>query len=184
MFYEMEIAGLKRQLPLCPVNDDLYIAAFIMFGDVEITEASAKALLEKAPDFDIILTAEAKSIPLAHEMAKQAGMNAYVIARKGTKVYMEDVIFTNVDSITTDHIQTLCIGRREANQLKDQRVLIIDDVISTGESIRALLLLAEQAGGNVVGKMAVLAEGDAMDRPDIIALKRLPVFNSDGTIKY
>ncbi|MEA4922881.1 MAG: phosphoribosyltransferase family protein [Eubacteriaceae bacterium] len=183
MFYEMEIAGLKRQLPLCPVTDDLYIAAFILFGDVEMTVEAAKALLEKAPDFDIILTAEAKSIPLAHEMAKQAGMNEYVIARKGTKVYMEDVIFTNVDSITTDHIQTLCIGRREADQLKGKRILIIDDVISTGESIRSLELLAHQANGNVVGKMAVLAEGDSMERPDITALKKLPTFNSDGSIK-
>lgn len=183
MYYKMEIAGLERELPLCAVNEDLYIAAFIMFGDVEITEAAAKELLKKAPEFDILLTAEAKSIPLAHEMAKQNGMNEYVIARKGTKVYMEDIIFTNVDSITTDHIQKLCIGKREAEQLKDKRVLIIDDVISTGQSIKSLELLAEQAGGNVVGKMAVLAEGDAMERPDIIALKKLPTFNADGTIK-
>ena len=136
MFYEMTIAGHKRQLPLFKVTDDLYIGAFIMFSDVEITVASAGELLKKAPEFDILVTAEAKSIPLIHEMARQAGVNDYVVARKGPKIYMDNIITTEVDSITTDHIQTLCIGQKEIDLIKGRRVLIVDDVISTGESAR------------------------------------------------
>ena len=183
MFHEMTIAGLKRRLPLCKVNDDLYIAAFIMFSDVEITRAAAAELLKKAPEFDVMITAESKGIPLVYEMARQAGVNDYVVARKGVKLYMTDVITTEVDSITTDHVQTLCIGGKEAAQLRGSRVLIVDDVISTGESLRSLETLVNQVGGNIVGRMAVLAEGEAAERDDIIYLEKLPVFNPDGTIK-
>ena len=183
MFHEMTIAGVKRQLPLFPVTEDLYIAAFIMFGDVEITVESAKALLEKAPEFDIMITAEAKSIPLIHEMARQAGRNDYVIARKGVKVYMKDIISTAVNSITTANLQKLYIGSDDVAKLKGKRVLIVDDVISTGESLRAIEVLVEQAGGQIVGKAAVLAEGDAIDRDDIIFLEPLPLFNPDGSVK-
>ena len=183
MFYEMTIAGLKRQLPLCKINDDLYIGAFIMFSDVEITKKCAEELLKKAPDFDGIITAEAKGIPLAYEMARQAGIDDYVVARKGPKLYMKNIITTEVDSITTDHIQTLCLGDKETNLLKGRRVLIVDDVISTGQSLLSLEKLVNQVGGNIVGKMAVLAEGDAADRDDILFLEKLPVFNADGSIK-
>ncbi len=183
MFYEMTIAGLKRQLPLCKVTDDLYIAAFIMFSDVEITTATARELLKKAPEFDILITAESKGIPLAYEMARQAGMNDYIVARKGSKLYMQDVITTQVDSITTDHIQTLCLGKKEAEQLKGKRVLIVDDVISTGESLKSIEVLVNQVGGNIVGRMTVLAEGEAADRDDIVYLEKLPLFNPDGTVK-
>lgn len=183
MFYEMTIAGLKRQLPLCKVTDDLYIAAFIMFSDVEITKAAASELLKKAPEFDIMITAESKGIPLLYEMSRQAGMSDYVVARKGPKLYMQDIISTDVDSITTDHIQTLCIGKKEAEQMRGKRVLIVDDVISTGESLKSIEKLVNQVGGNIVGRMAVLAEGEAADRDDIIYLEKLPVFNADGSIK-
>ena len=183
MFYEITIAGLKRQLPLFKVADNLYIAAFIIFGDVEMTEKAAGALLEKAPEFDILVTSEAKSIPLIHEMARQAGQNEYVIARKGPKVYMENVITTEVDSITTAGIQKLCIGQKEIDQMKGKRVLIVDDVISTGGSLKSIDNLVNKAGGNIVGKMAVLAEGDAANREDIIFLEKLPLFNEDGTEK-
>ena len=183
MYYEMEIAGLKRELPLCKVSDDLYIAAFIMFSDVEITKACAAELLKKAPEYDVLFTAEAKGIPLCYEMARQAGTDSYVVARKGPKLYMENVLTTDVDSITTDHIQMLCIGQREIDMIKDKRVLIVDDVISTGESLRSIENLVERAGGNIVGRMAVLAEGEAAKRDDIIFLEELPVFNPDGTIK-
>ena len=183
MFYEMTIAGLKRQLPLCKVADDLYIGAFIMFSDVEITKACATELLKKAPEFDIMITAESKGIPLLYEMARQAGVNDYVVARKGPKVYMDNIITTEVDSITTAHIQTLCIGQKEIDLMKGKRVLIVDDVISTGESLKSIELLVNRAGGNIVGRMAVLAEGGAADRDDIIFLEKLPVFNPDGTIK-
>ena len=179
----MEIAGLERSLKLFPVSDDLSIAAFILFGDVEITQAAAAELLKRAPEFDILFTAEAKSIPLIYEMAKQAGMNDYVVARKAPKVYMENLITTDVDSITTVNTQTLCLGQAEADLLAEKRVLIVDDVVSTGGSLLSMEQLVKKAGGNIVGKMAVLAEGDAMDREDIVALERLPLFNPDGTIK-
>ena len=183
MFYEMNIAGLKRQLPLCKVKDDLYIGAFIMFSDVEITKACAEELLKKAPEFDIMITAESKGIPLAYEMARQVGVNDYIVARKGPKLYMQNIITTTVDSITTDHIQTLCIGQKEADMMRGKRVLIVDDVISTGESLKSIETLVNQVGGNIVGKMAVLAEGEAAERDDILFLEKLPVFNPDGTVK-
>lgn len=182
MYYEMTIAGLKRQLPLCAINDELYIGAFIMFGDVEITTAAAEGLLKKAPEFDVILTAEAKGIPLAYEMAKQSGKD-YVIARKGIKLYMQDVVSTEVNSITTERRQTLYLGKSDADKMKGRKVLIVDDVISTGESLRSLETLAGLVGGNIAGKMAVLAEGDAADREDILFLEKLPLFNADGSVK-
>lgn len=178
--YTIDIAGVKRDLPLCKVNDNLYIAAFIMFGDVEITTNSAKALLEKAPEFDVLITAESKGIPLLYEMARQSGNNYYIVARKGPKLYMKDIITTQVDSITTDHVQTLCIGSEEANAMNGKRVLIVDDVISTGESLAALETLINKVGGNIVGRMAVLAEGDAISRKDITYLAPLPLFDGEG----
>ena len=183
MYYEMTIAGLKRKLQLCKVTDDLYIAAFIMFSDVEITKATATELLKRVPEFDVLLTAEAKGIPLCYEMARQAGTDDYVIARKGPKLYMENLLTTEVDSITTDHIQMLCIGQREIDMIKGKRVLLVDDVISTGESLRSMENLVKRAGGNIVGSCAVLAEGDAANREDIVYLEVLPVFNPDGTVK-
>ena len=182
MFYEMKIAGLTRQLPLCPINEELYIGAFIMFGDVEITVAAAEELLKKAPEFDVIVSAEAKGIPLCYEMARQSGKD-YVIARKGPKLYMQNIITTEVDSITTARVQKLCIGQTEVDLLKGRRVLVVDDVISTGESLLSMETLINQAGGNIVGRMAVLAEGEAVSRDDIIFLEKLPVFNPDGTVK-
>ncbi|MBR4890641.1 MAG: adenine phosphoribosyltransferase [Clostridia bacterium] len=181
--YEMEIAGLKRALPLCSVTEDLYIAAFIMFGDVEITVACAKELLLKAPEFDVLMTAEAKGIPLVCEMARQAGTNKYIVARKGPKVYMKEVVTVDVNSITTAHAQKLSIDKKDAEYLKGKRVLIIDDVISTGESLAALESLANASGAIIAGKMAVLAEGDAADRDDIIYLERLPLFDKNGEVK-
>ncbi|MDD6920350.1 MAG: phosphoribosyltransferase family protein [Eubacteriales bacterium] len=183
MFYEVEVAGIKRQLQLYRVSDSLSIAAFILFGDVEITKAAAKELLKKAPEFDVIMTAEAKSIPLIYEMAYQAGKNDYVIARKGVKVYMTDPIDVEVESITTQHKQTLYLGQEDAAKMKDKKVLIIDDVISTGESLKAMEKIVEKAGGNIVAKMAIFAEGDAMGRDDIIVLEELPVFDENGNKK-
>lgn len=173
--YKMTIAGCERELPLCEVNEHLDIAAFIMFGDVEITEKSAEALLKVAPEHDIVITAEAKGIPLCYEMARQ-GCGKYIIARKGVKVYMPDPISVNVKSITTLSQQTLYLGSDDAELMKGKRVLIVDDVISTGESLRALDALVQKSGGKIVGQVAVLAEGDAADRDDIIFLEKLPVF--------
>ena len=173
--YKMTIARCVRELPLCEVNEHLDIAAFIMFGDVEITEKATAELLKIAPEHDIVITAEAKGIPLCYEMARQ-GCGEYIIARKGVKVYMPDPISVNVQSITTLSQQTLYLGSDDAEKMKGRRVLIVDDVISTGESLRALEALVNKAGGNIVGEVAVLAEGDAADRDDIIFLEKLPVF--------
>ena len=178
--YTLKVAGLTRELPFFKVSDDLTIAAFILFGDVELTECCAKALLDKAPEYDIMVTAEAKSIPLIYEMAKQAGANKYVVARKRPKVYMKNVISTSVNSITTKGEQNLYLGEDDVNLLKGKKVLIVDDVISTGESLAALEALVEKAGGIVAAKMAVLAEGDAINRHDIMALEKLPLFDKDG----
>ena len=183
MTYPMTIAGLKRELPLCPVTDDLYIGAFVIFGDVELTVACARELLKKAPEYDVLITAESKGIPLGYEMARQAGVNRYLIARKASKLYMKNVFTVKVNSITTDHEQTLCLDGDDAEYMKGKRVLIVDDVISTGESLRAVEELVKEAGGNIVGKMAILAEGDAAGRDDILYLEKLPLFNADGTVK-
>ena len=183
MDYKMKIAGLERALPLCRVSDELYIGAFIMFGDVEITEKCACELLKRAPEFDVIITAESKGIPLAYEMARRAGMNNYIVARKAPKLYMKDVVTTKVNSITTANEQTLCVGAAEAEAMKGRKVLIVDDVISTGESLRAVETLVNEVGGIIAGRMAVLAEGEAADREDIIFLEKLPLFNADGTEK-
>lgn len=177
-YYEMTIAGCKRQLPMCSVSDKLDIAAFIMFGDVEITVKSAEELLKKVPEFDFIITAEAKGIPLAYEMARQAGTD-YLVARKGIKVYTTNPVSVEVKSITTAQIQMLHLADYEADRIRGKRVLVVDDVISTGESLTAIEKLTEAAGAEIVGKCAVLAEGDAADREDIIFLEKLPLFFKD-----
>ncbi len=174
-FYKINIAGLERSLPKCPLNEKLDIAAFIMFSDVEITTKSAEELLKKSPDFDIILTAESKGIPLGYEMARQSGKN-YVVGRKSVKLYMADPVSVEVKSITTAATQTLYLSKEDVERLKGKNVLIVDDVISTGESLRALEALVEKSGGNICGKCAVLAEGEAADRKDIFYLEKLPIF--------
>ncbi|MBQ0101950.1 MAG: adenine phosphoribosyltransferase [Firmicutes bacterium] len=179
----MNIAGIDHVLPLCRVTDDLYIGAFVIFGQVELTCACARDLLKKAPEYDYLITAEAKGIPLACEMARQHGDNTYFIARKKTKLYMSSVFEAEVKSITTEGTQHLYLDGREAEMMKGKRILIVDDVISTGESLYALEQLVKKAGGIIAGKMAVLAEGDAQDRTDISFLEKLPLFNPDGSIK-
>lgn len=176
--YSMEIAGLKRDLPLCPINDKVDIAAFIMFGDVEITVACAEQLVRKLPEADVIITAECKGIPLAYEMARILGVK-YVVARKKTKLYMKNPISVEVQSITTEGIQRLYLDGNEAAYMKGKRVIIVDDVISTGESLSALEELVTTSGGIIIAKSAVLAEGEAADRNDIIFLEKLPLFFKD-----
>ena len=181
MTYEIDIAGLKRDLPLCKVSNDLYIGAFVMFGDVEVTVHAAAELLKRAPEYDYLIAPEAKSIPLLYEMARQSGADEYFLARKGPKAYMSGVFEVNVKSITTMGVQKLVIDTTDAEKIRGKRMLILDDVISTGESLHAVEELVTQAGGIVAGKMAVLAEGDAIKRDDIIVLAHLPLFNADGS---
>ena len=183
MTYEIDIAGLKRHLPICRVTDDLYIGAFVMFGDVELTIHCAKELLARVPEYDYLLAPEAKAIPLIYEMARQSGTNKYFVARKHAKAYMTGIFEVNVRSITTDAEQKLIIDSEDAALIRGKRILLVDDVISTGESILAVQKLVEAAGGIVVGRAAPLAEGDAYYRDDIITLAQLPLFNADGSIK-
>lgn len=183
MEYTIHVAGLTRNLPLCQVNQELYIAAFVIFGDVELTIACARELLKKAPPHDILITAESKGIPLVYEMARQHGDNRYLIARKSPKLYMKNVFSTEVTSITTANRQMLHIDQNDADYMNGKRVLIVDDVISTGNSLIAVEKLVTEAGGNVIGKMAILAEGPAKDRGDIITLENLPLFNPDGSVQ-
>ena len=182
MYYRMNVAGLERDLPICPVNDKLYIAGFVIFGDQELTVECARELLKRAPEYDYIITAEAKGIPLAHEMARQAGDAKYILARKGPKLYMRDIFSVTVNSITTAKEQKLYLDGADAALMKGKKILIVDDVISTGESLKALEALVETAGGIICGRMAILAEGDAQDRSDLVYLEKLPLFNPDGTV--
>ena len=178
--YEMNIAGLDRSLPLCPLNDSLQIGAFVIFGDPELTTACAEALLAKAPEYDYAITAESKGIPLAHEMARLDGNRKYFLARKKPKLYMNGVFEVTVRSITTEGEQKLYLDGADAKLMKGKKILLVDDVISTGESLAALEQLVKEAGGIICGKMAILAEGDAAKRDDIIFLEPLPLFDKEG----
>jgi adenine phosphoribosyltransferase len=175
-YYKMNIAGCERKLPLCPLNESLYIGAFVIFGDPELTTACAEELLSRVPEYDYIITAEAKGIPIAHEMARLAGNQRYCLARKAPKLYMTDIMEVNVRSITTARDQKLYLDGAEAELIKGKRVLIVDDVISTGESLKAIEALVEKAGGIICGRAAILAEGDATVRDDLVYLEKLPLF--------
>ena len=179
-YFRMKVAGLERDLPVCPLNENLCIAGFVIFGDVELTKACAAALLEKAPDHDIMITAESKGIPLVYEMAAQSGANRYILARKAPKLYMRNVFSAKVKSITTAGEQTLYLSGEDAEFMKGKRILIVDDVISTGESLNGLENLVNSVGGEIVGRMAILAEGEAADREDLIYLEKLPLLDKNG----
>ena len=180
MFYRMTIAGVQRDLPLCPLNDELMIAGFVIFGDPEITTACAEELLEKAPEYDYIITAEAKGIPLAHEMARIQGNQKYFVARKKPKLYMTGVFESTVNSITTEGEQKLYLDTADAEIMKGKKILSVDDVVSLGQSLAAVEKLVNDAGGIVCGRMFILAEGDAAKRDDIIFLEKLPLFDKNG----
>lgn len=182
MTYEIDIAGLKRELPICKVTDDLYIGAFVIFGDPEITVHAAEKLLERIGEFDYLVAPEAKAIPLCYEMSRQSGKK-YFIVRKGVKAYMQEPFKVEVNSITTRHVQTLVLDRADADAISGKRVVIVDDVISTGESLRAVEVLCGKVNAEVVARVAVLAEGDAFDREDLTVLQKLPLFNADGSVK-
>ena len=180
MFYTMNIAGHKRNLPMCPLNDELMIAGFVIFGDPELTTACAEELLKKAPEYDYIITAEAKGIPLAHEMARLQGNEKYFVARKKPKLYMTGVFESTVNSITTEGEQKLYLDLADAELMKGKKILIVDDVVSLGQSLAAVEKLVNDAGGIVCGKMFILAEGNAANRDDILFLEKLPLFDKNG----
>ncbi|MDR0885098.1 MAG: adenine phosphoribosyltransferase [Clostridiales Family XIII bacterium] len=180
MKYNLDIFGIKRELELFPINKDVYIAGFIMFGDVELTVKCAEELIKIIPEHDLMITAETKGIPLLYEMARQQGADNYIVARKSQKLYMKDTVMAEVDSITTENRQSLFLSGDDAKALQGKRVVLIDDVISTGNSIKALANLVDMVGGTVVGTLAVLAEGDAIERDDIKVLQHLPLFDKNG----
>lgn len=176
--YEMIVAGVKRELPIIPISNDLAIASFVILGDTELVCETAKELVKRLPEADILVTAEAKGIPLVFEVSRLLGMDRYVVARKSIKAYMAEPLVDEVESITTQKKQMLCLDRNDVDLVAGKRVIILDDVISTGESLRAVESLVEKAGGKIVAKAAILAEGDAAKREDIMFLEELPLFAS------
>ena len=179
-YYHMTIAGCERDLPLCPLNEDLMIAGFVIFGDPELTTACAEELLAKVPEYDYMITAESKGIPLVHEMARLAGNQKYFLARKAPKLYMTGVVDVTVKSITTAKEQRLYLDTADAELMKGKRILLVDDVVSLGDSMRALEHLVLTAGGEIAGRATILAEGDAASRDDLIYLEKLPLFDKNG----
>lgn len=175
--YYLEVAGVKRDLPIIKINDNISIASFVIIGDTEIICACAKEIVKKLPEVDILITAEAKGISLTFEISRLLNMKKYIVARKSIKPYMESPIIDEVVSITTQKKQMLVLDKEDAIELRGKRVAIIDDVISTGESLSAIERLVKAAGGIVAAKAAILAEGKASERKDIIFLEALPIFN-------
>lgn len=178
--FSLEVAGIKRELPIIQINDNLSIASFVILGDTELVCVSAKEIVRRLPEVDILVTAEAKGIPLTFEISRLLNMKRYIVARKSIKTYMNSPIVDEVLSITTQKKQVLALDEQDILEVKGKRVAIIDDVISTGESLSAIERLVKAAGGNVVAKAAVLAEGDAAQRDDIIFLEALPIFNNES----
>lgn len=174
--FRLEVAGLVRELPIIQISETLCIASFVILGDTEIVEAAAHCLVAELPEIDVIVTAEAKGIPLVYEIARLLNMKRYYVARKSIKAYMDKPLIDGVRSITTTQKQLLCLDGNDAEEIRGKRVAIIDDVISTGESLKALERIVESAGGIISARAAILAEGDAVDRTDIIFLKELPLF--------
>ena len=179
-YYHMTIAGCERDLPMCPLNESMMIAGFVIFGDPELTTACAKELLKRVPEYDYMITAESKGIPLVHEMARLAGNQKYFLARKAPKLYMTGILQVDVHSITTAKEQKLFLDTADAAIMKGKRILLVDDVVSLGDSMRALEQLVLTAGGEIAGRATILAEGDAAKRDDLIYLEKLPLFDKNG----
>lgn len=182
--YKLNLLSLERNLPIIKIKKDLAIASFVILGDTELIQIAAKELIKKLDNVDVIVTAEAKGIPLAYEISKLLGMKEFIVARKSIKTYMNNPLIEDVQSITTKEKQFLCLDEVEAKKIKGKNIALIDDVISTGESLKTLESLVEKAGGNIKKRVAILAEGDASNREDIIFIQRLPLFRveADGNI--
>ncbi len=176
--YSIEVAGVKRELPVIQISDKLSIASFVILGDTEIVCASAEEIVKRLPEVDVLVTAEAKGIPLVFEISRLLKMKKYIVARKSIKPYMNNPLVHEVVSITTQKKQLLVLEEQDALEIKGKRVAIIDDVISTGESLSAIESLVKTAGGKIVAKAAILAEGNAALREDIIFLEALPLFEN------
>ena len=174
--YELNVAGLKRYLPFVDINDELAYASFVVISDTELIEKCAPLLVEKIGDCDAIVTAEAKGIALAYKISEILGLKEFIVARKSEKTYMKDVVEVEVQSITTAKKQVLLLDGADCKKIEGKNVCVIDDVVSTGESLHALEELVMAANAKVVKKACILAEGDAANRDDLIFLERLPLF--------
>ena len=181
--YCLKVAGLERQLPYVDINDEIAFASFVVISDTELVSAAGKQLAEKIGECDVIVTAEAKGIALSYEISRQLGHKGFVVARKSEKSYMRDILETSVKSITTVSQQHLYLDGSDIEKIRGRNVCLIDDVVSTGESLAALENLVNKAGAKVVARACILAEGNAADRDDIIFLEKLPLFRklSDGS---
>ena len=180
--YSIEVAGVKRTLPFVDINDELAFASFVVISDSELISVVAPIIANRIQDCEVIVTAEAKGIALAHEISRLLGLKKFVVARKSMKSYMRDTIKTSVKSITTTNTQDLFLDGEDIQTIKGKRVCLLDDVVSTGDSLLALETLVNKAGAIVTYKACILAEGDAADRDDLIFLQKLPLFRktSDG----
>lgn len=175
-YYELNVAGLIRKLPIIKITPGLSIASFVILGDCEMVTAAAPLIADRLPEIDYIMTAEAKGIPLVNEVCRILGHPRYIVARKSVKSYMDDPLEIEVESITTQRVQRLYLDKNDTERIRGKRVAILDDVISSGESLRALEKLAVKAGAVIAAKAAILAEGDAAERDDILYLEKLPLF--------
>jgi adenine phosphoribosyltransferase len=179
--YPIEIAGLQRELPLFEVKPGLRIAVLNILGDTELVQACAEALSEKlgGMEYDMLVTAEAKSIPLAHALAVKTGAS-YIVLRKVYKPYMGAALSTETHSITTGQMQTLYLDEKDRRGISNKKVILVDDVISTGSTLHGMRTLMEQAGAQVLAEAAILTEGEQGDWEDIVSLGHLPLFNGEA----
>lgn len=176
--YTLEIAGLERELNFVNISDELLIPNFITLGDIELIRKCAKELINKIPKVDYLLTAETRGIPLVHEMASQLNMNRYIVARKNIKCYRNEPFSVSVISIRDNDTCPLFLNKEDERLIKGKRVLIVDDVISTGKSVHDMKALAKGSGAIVEGIAAILVEKSEENHQDIIYLKELPTFTN------
>ena len=174
--YHLKVCGLTRELPYIPIDEHMAYASFVVLGDTELVVKAAKELAAMVKDADIVLTAEAKGIALAHEITRNLGRKEFIVARKSVKSYMQDPIEEVLHSITTNGEQRLYLDQCDVEKVRGKRVCLVDDVISTGESLQAMENLLHHVGAEVAYRLAILAEGKAADRKDITFLERLPLF--------
>jgi adenine phosphoribosyltransferase len=176
-YYPVEVAGVKRDLRLFQIKPGLRIAILNILGDTELVQVSAKALAEKLKDtqYDVLVTAEAKSIPLAYALSVET-KKPYVVLRKAYKPYMGEALKAETLSITTGQPQTLLLDEKDVEMMKGKKVVIVDDVISTGSTLQGMREILKKAGSSVVAEAAIFTEGDNAQWSNIIALGHLPLF--------
>ena len=182
--YRITVGNQTRDLPLNPISDDTAIASFVLLGDDAMSKTAAELLIQRLPKkFDYVVTVESKGIILAHDISLITNHPRSFVIRKSVKSYMENPLPTTVDSITTKGQQQLVLDGADAAELKGKSVVLVDDVVSTGGSLKSAEKLLNLAGCQIIAKAAILAEGAAAERDDVIFLGKLPLFNLDGTIK-